>query len=275
TDPRTRRLPSRTPNGSASFDDGNGEGVMSAKEVPLTAAAIALSASLLAGSGGSGSGKGADDTVATPGTGLSLGVLDETAPPGGTVQMKVRTTEVTPISGGRPRFAFVPSMFSTVAGFGMFAAGEIAGAAVVAGTKVDISYASNGALSTEYPILTVALRIRPDAVVGSSTSFTFDPLSIWSTSTAGAPLLARKVSPGTVTVGGTVAIDDVVPGEGVWPAGTVVSVTGVGFGRQTQLQANNVGATAIHAVSATEMQFTLTRPTEMRGVRMTAQNPEN
>ena len=35
---------------------------------------------------------------------LRFRVLDETAPPGGTVQMKVMTTEVTPISGGRPGF---------------------------------------------------------------------------------------------------------------------------------------------------------------------------
>src|SRR4029453_18565634 len=154
---------------------------------------------------------------------LRLRILDEMAPPGGIVQMKVRTTEVTPISGGRGRYRIDPAMFSSATGFGIFATGELAGAAVIDGADVALSYTSNGALTAEYPLLVVALRIRPDVAVGTKTLFTFDPGSIWNVSPTGA-VQTGQISPGTITVGGTVSITDVVPGEGVWPAGTVVSV---------------------------------------------------
>jgi hypothetical protein len=49
----------------------------------------------------------------------------------------------------------------------------------------------------------------------------------------------------------------------------------MGFGTRTQLRVNDVGTTAVRVVSPTQMQFTLTQATQMRGVRVTAQNPEN
>ena len=55
--------------------------------------AIVLGASLFARGGGSGGGKGTDPGT---GAGLTLRIRDEMAPPGGMVQMKVLTTEVTP-----------------------------------------------------------------------------------------------------------------------------------------------------------------------------------
>jgi len=232
-------------------------------------ASIALGATLLAGSGRTGAAD-AIGTAAAP----TLRIPDEMAPPGGMVQMKVETTEVTPISGGRPRLAFDSSMFSGPAGFGMFATGELAGAAILGGAEVKLSYTSNGALTADYPILTIAMRIRPDVAVGTRTLFTFDPQSIWNIPVT-SPTLAQPISPAKVIAGGTVSIVDVVPGEGVWPAGTVVSVKGTGFSSRTQLRVNDVATRGIRVVSAGEMQFTLVNPTQVRGMRLVAQNPEN
>ena len=233
--------------------------------------AIALGVSVFAQSGGSGTSShgGSDD-----GSGLSLRIKDETAPPGGMVQMKVLTTEVTPISGGRPGFSLDSAMFAEAGGFAMFATGELAGAAVIDGTHVALSYTTNGALTADYPLLTVALRLRPDVAVGRQTIFTFDPRSIWS-GWPTVPVQASRAPTATVTVGGTVSITDVVPGEGVWPAGTVVSVRGVGFGSSTRLRVNDVATRSIRVVSSNEMQFTLAQATQMRGVQLKAQNPEN
>src|ERR1700733_13739288 len=127
--------------------------------------AIVLGASVLAGSGKGGGGTGGD-----PGTGtaLTLRIKDEMAPPGGMVQMKVFTTEVTPISGGRPSFSLDPGLFADTAGFGMFTTGDLAGAAVVNGLHVAVSYATNGALTADYPLLAIALRIRPDVKAGAT-----------------------------------------------------------------------------------------------------------
>ena len=55
-------------------------------------------------------------------------------------------------------------------------------------------YATNGALTSNYPILAVALWLRPDVAVGTKTLFTFDPGSNWNVSAAG-PVYAKPITP--------------------------------------------------------------------------------
>src|SRR5262245_41961381 len=207
------------------------------------------------------------------GTDLRLRIRDETAPPGSIVQMKVMTTEVTPISGGRGRFAFSQGFFSGVEGIGLFAtSGEVAGAAVIESGQVRLAYVTTEPSTGDYPLMTVALRIRPDAVPGTRTTFGLDPSSIFTL--GGAPARAR-ISPGTVTVGGSVAIGDVIPGEGWLPAGTVVSVRGVGFNALSRLRAGddlNIGSPRF--VGPTEMRFTLREPANMTAQMLRVDNPD-
>jgi hypothetical protein len=237
---------------------------MSAKKLCLALlTAIALGVTAAAQSGDSGS-----DSE------LKFRIRDETGPPGGLVQMKVESYEVSPISGGRPSFAFDQAMFADVDGFDMFLTGELAAAAVVDGARVNLSYVTNGGSTADYPILTVSLRIRPDAAVGAKTLFTFDPQSIWNISATGQPILASRFRPGTVTVGGSVSITDVVPGAGVWPAGTVVKVHGIGFNSRTRLRVNDIATTSVRLISPNQMQFTLAQTAELRGVRIRAENPD-
>ena len=221
--------------------------------------------------------------------GLSFRIPDETAPAGGMVQMKVRTTEVTPISGGRPQFSFDPALFDGVAGVGMFApTGELAGAAVVVGNHVRIAYVTTTPFTGDYPLLAVALRIRQDLAAGSRTLFTLDPLSLWNltgtlvrTGVSGAlvgtslsgTLVGTSVSPATVTVGGSVAITNVIPGEGWFPAGTVVSIRGMGFNSHSRLRVNTA-ITAVRVVSSTEIQFTLAQAANMTAARLRVVNPK-
>src|SRR5215510_8793577 len=138
------------------------------------------------------------------GSGLRVRIPDETAPPGSIVQMKLRTTEVTPISGGRGRFGFDQSVFDAVVGIGLFATnGEVAGAAVVDAGQVRLAYVTTEPFTADYPFMTVALRIRADAIPGTRTTFAIDPSTIWNLN--GVATRAR-ITPGTVTVGGSVAI---------------------------------------------------------------------
>jgi hypothetical protein len=204
---------------------------------------------------------------------LNMRVLDETAPPGGTVQMKVMVTEVTPISGGRPMFAYDASLFSGVAGFGMFApTGEVAGAAVISGNHVQITYVRTTEFVGEYPVLTVVLPIRSDALPGTRTLFTLDPSTLWTLAGADATI---PINPGIVTVGESIAIANVIPGEGVRPAGTVVSVRGVGFNSRTKLRVKDTIIANVSVVSSSEIQFTLVDPTDMTGKRIQVDNPDN
>jgi hypothetical protein len=241
---------------------------MSAKKVVLAlVTAIALGVTAFArGGDGTAGGSGSDDE-------LKLRVRDEMAPPGGIVQMKVESYEVTPISGGRPGFSFDGEVFADVEGFDMFVTGELAGAAVIDGARVNMSYVTNGGSTADYPFLTVSMRIRPDAVVGAKTLFTFDPGSIWNISSTG-PVMAERFRAGMVTVGGSVSITDVVPGAGVWPAGTVVRVHGIGFNSSTRLRVDDVETRSVRLISPNEMRFTMAEASELRGVRLRAENPD-
>ena len=111
---------------------------------------------------------------------LTFRFRDETAPAGATVQMKLEDTEGTPISIGRPTFAFNADMFAGVDGIGVFAeTGEAAGAAVIDGNSVTINYVTTTPVTGDHPIMTVTLRIREDAATGSRTQFTLNPSSVW------------------------------------------------------------------------------------------------
>ena len=82
------------------------------------------------------------------------------------------------------------------------------------------------------------MRLRPDVAVGSRQQFTLDPSSLW---TVNGTIVRARVSPGTVTVGGSVAISDVIPGDGWFPAGTVV----IGPWRGIQQPARDCASTTI------------------------------
>jgi hypothetical protein len=205
---------------------------------------------------------------------VSLRMPDETAPPGGMVQMKVWTTEVTPIFGGRPSITYSASTFSRFAGFSIAAPnGEAAGAAVIDGNHAQIFYSGTSMFTAHYPILTVSLAIRSDAIPGSTTQFTLDPASTFSFSTIGS--VAAKISPATVTVGGSTSITDVIPGEGVWPAGTVVTVRGTGFDAKTSLRVNGAPVSKSSFVSSTELRFQLLATSDVRGLRIVARGANN
>jgi hypothetical protein len=205
---------------------------------------------------------------------LRLRVLDETAPAGSVVQMKVRTYEVTPISTASVSFDPAPTFFEGIDSIGIFATtGEVAGAAMIDGTQVArIAYVTSAPLTTdEYPFLTVSLRMRPDMKVGSQAEFTLDPSSLWN---VGGTVVTTRVTPGRVTVGGSVAITDVIPGEGWQAAGTVVSVRGVGFNSRSRLKVDDIGVGSVRVVSSTEIRFTLREPVNMTAQRLRVDNPD-
>jgi hypothetical protein len=211
-------------------------------------------------------------SAAGGGPDLKFRFRDERAPAGGTVQMKMETTEGTPISGGRPRFAYDASFFAEVAGVGIFPAmGEAAGTAIIEGNRVAIAYATTEPFTGDYPVMTVAMRIRPDVPVGSRQSFGFDLSSLW---TLNGKTVPARIDPGTVTVGGSVAISDVVPGGGWQPAGTMVSVRGVGFNSGSRLRADGISIGSVRLISPTEIQFTLRQAANLTGAEFRVDNPD-
>ena len=205
---------------------------------------------------------------------VSLHIPNEMAPPGGVVQMKMLVTAPTPISSGGPRLEF-DATFDAVWGIELFnPAGDINGAAVINGPQVSIFYTtSSGAQGTDYPIMTVALHVRPDALPGSKTQFGLDPSSTWMLGLLG-PATLKPMTPATVTIGGTISITNVVPGGGVLPAGSLVSIQGMGFQPNTQVQLNAIKASSIALIGPNEIQFTLAETTNMTGQKIQVVNPD-
>ncbi len=205
--------------------------------------------------------------------GLTFQFRDETAPAGGTVQMKLEDSDGSPISGGRPAFAYDESVFDAVSGIGVFAStGETAGAAVIDGNHVGFSYVTTTPLVGDHPIMTVALRIRPGTARGTRTEFTLDSSSRW---TVAGEVVRPRVSSGEVTVGGRAAISNVVPGDGWFPAGTVVSVQGVGFNSRSRLRVEDISVNNVRLVSPTEMRFTLSKAANLTAARLRLDNPDS
>ena len=205
---------------------------------------------------------------------VSLHIPDEMAPPGGVVQMKLMVTTPTPISSGGPSLAF-DATFDAVWGIEVFnPAGDVNGAAVVNGSKVNVFYTTSiGTQGTDYPIMTIALHVRPEAAPGSKTQFNLDPSSTWMLGLLG-PATLKPMTPATVTVGGTISITNVVPGGGMLPAGSTVRIQGSGFQPNTQIQLNAIKATKIAVMGPNEIQFTLAEATNMTGQKIQVVNPD-
>lgn len=205
---------------------------------------------------------------------VSLHIPNEMAPPGGVVQMKLMVTAPTPISSGGPRLA-IHSTFDRILGIELFnPAGDVNGVAVVDGPEVNVFYTtSSGAQGTDYPIMTVALHVRSDAAPGSQTQFILDPSSTWMLGVLG-PATLKPMTPATVTVGGSISIANIVPGGGLLPAGSIVSIQGMGFQPNTQVQLNAIKANSITLISPNEIQFTLAETTNMTGQKVQLVNPD-
>jgi hypothetical protein len=205
---------------------------------------------------------------------VSLHIPNEMAPPGGVVQMKLMVTTPTPISSGGPGFAF-DATFDAVWGIELFnSTGDVNGAAVINGSKASVFYTtSGGGQGTDYPIMTVALHLRPDAAPGSQTQFNLDPSSTWMLGPLG-PATLKPMTPATVTVGGTISITNVGPGGGLLPAGSVVSIQGMGFQPHTQVQLNAIKASSINIIGPNEIQFTLAEAMNMTGQKIQVVNPD-
>jgi hypothetical protein len=230
---------------------------------------------------GQGPGPGPGGGGPGPGSGggtqqISFHIPNEMAPPGGLAQMKFMVTVPTPISTGGPMLSFDSGVFDGVWGIELFCLdGDLNGVAMVDGSRVSIRYTTTaGTSGTDYPVMTVALHVRPDALPGGTTQFQLDPSSTWTISPFGSTATLKPEPPAIVTVGGTVSILDVVPGGGVLPAGAVVSIRGMGFQPKTQVQLNAIKFGSIQFISPEEIQFTLAEPANMTGQKIQVFNPD-
>jgi len=218
------------------------------------------------------------DPVPAPGfTGVSLRVLNSTIPPGGTFQFQLLLTEPKPIGHG----STTTTGTGTTSGISLNdPLGQTAGAAVLTGANPRINFTSP--LATfganpiiDYPILTIRSTIPSDMPVGVQIPLSIDITnSFWFD--ASGLLYPQEIAPGKLTIGGTMAISDVMPGGGFQPAGAVVAILGMGFiaDSRVAIEGENLAAANIQFVSANEIDVTLTSGLQMDGSRVVVKNPD-
>ena len=208
-------------------------------------------------------------------------VLDEQAPPGGLIQLKVHLTEPRPIttgsgsvSDGEPSQG-AQAPLGSMQGVALFSpAGDVIGAAVASGTSVSIRFFSpTGTFGTDEnsPIIAVSIPVSPDALPGQTELLTLDPNSSYWVAPSG-ETYEQEVVWGKFTVGGSVSISNIDPGGGEVPAGSTISVSGVGFQPGALVQIEGVELESTQYVDPTRLDVVLAKQTQMHGKRVTVTN---
>ncbi|HYU46521.1 MAG TPA: IPT/TIG domain-containing protein [Terriglobales bacterium] len=208
--------------------------------------------------------------------GVELTVPNETVPPGGMLQLKVQITEPTPISKGGQKATFSSTFLGAVQGIALFSpAGDASGTALLSNGSAHFSLHSpifDMGSNIDYPIVTIAMPVKATAIPGATVPLTLDPsFSEWADPTG--QLYPVLLTNGSVTVGGTLSISNLVPGGGVVPAGTKIAVFGMGFRPNSKVNVNEALVATKTYVSSNEIDITLTTAVNMTSRRIRVTKP--
>jgi len=207
----------------------------------------------------------------------TMRVSSEVVPAGGTAQVKLLLTSPKPIITGNAAFDFSQVSFDSIDGVNLFSpTGDVSGAAVVSGGKFNLLFNSPGGTfgsNTDYPLMSFAVRLSSSCFPGQVMPVDIDPLaSIWQSLTSSSEQFEYKQ--GSITVGGSVSISNVVPGGGVLPAGSSFSILGTGFTPKTSFSTRGLSLKSIQYVSPTEFRATLAKTLRLDGALIQAKNPD-
>lgn len=210
------------------------------------------------------------------GPGLSLRIVDEAAPAGSIVQIKIEVTEPKPISTGRGKIKV--RGVATVQGIVLMNEGQDTyGVALVDGDELSFAVTSPSSLfgtPADYPILGIAGTVAPGASAGASFPLTLDPAGLGFRDPSGA-VYPTEIQDGRLTVSSTaIAIGDVSPGSAVVPAGGVVRISGSNFTPSTRLQLNEADIVEQRFISSQRIDVVLAQATRMHGLRIRARNDD-
>lgn len=211
--------------------------------------------------------------VATP---LGLKILNEKVPPGGMLQLKLSVTEPKPILKGRQRMNYRSAFLGPPAGIHIFSpAGDVSGVAVQANGTSQVYFSSplsSFGTNSDYPALTMAIPVLSTATAGKKVNLALDAVNSSWLDPSSQPYPVELKS-GVLTIGGTLSVSNVVPGSGVVPAGSQITITGIGFQPDLRVDVNEAVVTSFQYVSATQVKVTLSAATEMDSRRIRVKKP--
>ncbi len=206
----------------------------------------------------------------------TLRVSSEVAPVGGMAQVKLLVTSPKPILSGFTTFDMSAVSFDSIDGINLFSpTSDVAGAAVVNGSQVTLRFSSPGGtfgLSTDYPLMTVATRLRNTVYPGEVMPVNMNGLASSWLNAGGSFQFEYK--PGSITVGGSISVTNVIPGGGVLPPGASFSIIGMGFTPKTSIAIRGIAVSSIQYISPTEFRATTRKEGRLDGVLIQAKNPD-
>ena len=208
-------------------------------------------------------------------TGLSLKVLNETAAPGGLVQMKVSVTEPAPIIIGMATIDFA-SVLGTVQGLLIPDSPTSAGVGVIGDHSLVVRTVSpDGSLgtSTTAPAVVVTISVPPTAAADASGPLNLEPTTSSFTDPSG-NVYPLQVKEGAVHIGGTLSITDVLPGGGFLPAGSTVSVIGIGFQPGALVEIDGFEIASSTWIDSTRIDAVTATAGQLDGRRVGVRNPD-
>lgn len=230
------------------------------------------------------------------GTAPGLKVASPTVPAGGLLQMQVFLTEPKPILKGRQRVRSaavssavansaaavetltVASPLGPVRDAAIFSSGgDVSGVAVTESGATQFFFSSplkTFGTSPDTPVLTLASPVKATARPGQSLSLNLDADDSQWLNPKGKPY-SFELNSGAMTVGGTLSVSDVVPGAGVVPAGTVISIVGVGFEPDSKVDFGEANVVMTQYINPKLIEVTLRDATEIRGQRIRIDNKNN
>ncbi len=188
----------------------------------------------------------------------ALQISNSTAPAGGWAQIQIYAVKPMNIASGNLVLHLDATAFGAGATAGLFGAnGDATGMATTTGSQIDIQFSSAsggiGALAG-VPVLVVSVPVLPSATGTVAV-------------TAASPDGSVSVASGSVTVQGTLSVQNIPAGMGVIPAGTLAPLYGTGFTAATKVTIDGVVIAATQFVSAQEMDVTIGGATELVGKR--------
>jgi hypothetical protein len=230
-----------------------------------------LPVSAASGSGGGGGGGGGNVASGV----LSLKISDEIAPPGGVVQMKFSVTEPRPIIRGTVSMSYDTDLIDSFLGIAVFSPnGDASGTASWQNGVLHLELNSPGqdlGSVIDYPIVTIAVRLKPTAIPGTVSFFNMDLSQSTLLDVFGSPYPA-EIKPGTITVGGTLSVYNVSPGGGLIAAGTPVTITGSGFDAKTDVRINTNAKYSFSVISPNEIRVIPQSAVDLTSARIVLKN---
>jgi len=208
---------------------------------------------------------------------LAVHVSAETAPAGQWVQFKISLGAPALVSSGRIVMDFDTSMFTAIAAPGVFgSSGDAYGAATISGLHLDAQFFSPiggiGRLGG-IPVLVVSAKIGSGVQPGTTVAINADASQApWRD--PGENVHFVSVTPGSLTVGGSVSIQPTYSGGGPLPAGFVFDLAGGGFSAATTVSIDGVAFSASYDSAYQAMAVTLEAPADLTGKRIVAKNPD-